>query len=171
MIDPATGQQIALVPDANQEDVNAAVAAARAAFERGAWRDMKPAQREALLWRLSDLIEKHTEQLAELESMNNGKTKLMATLIDVNGTRDYFRYMAGWATKIMGDTFQISSGAPHQQFHTFSLREPVGVVAQIVPWNFPLAMAAWKLGPGARRGLHLRAEARRADAAHGTASR
>jgi phenylacetaldehyde dehydrogenase len=148
VVDPATGRQIAVVPDANAADVNRAVAAARAAFEKGAWHDMLPVQREALIWRLSDLIEKHAEELAELESLDNGKTKFIASVVDVPNTRDYFRYMAGWATKLEGATFNTSIYAgPGSRFHTYTLREPIGVVAQIIPWNFPLAMAAWKLGP------------------------
>jgi len=153
VLDPATGGEIASVADANAADVERAVAAARKAFESGPWPQMLPADRQALLWKLSDLIEKNMDELAELESLNNGKTKFMATVVDVAGTRDYFRYMAGWATKIEGSTFATSiHGPPGTQFHTYSLREPVGVVAQIVPWNFPLAMAAWKLGPALATG-------------------
>ena len=148
VFDPATGQEITQVVDANATDVDRAVAAARAAFEKGPWADMLPNDRERLLWKLSDLIEKHADELAELESLNNGKTKFMASIIDIPGSRDYFRYMAGWATKIEGATFQTSiHGPPGMKFNTYYTRQPVGVVAQIVPWNFPLAMAAWKLGP------------------------
>jgi phenylacetaldehyde dehydrogenase len=148
VFDPATGQEIAHVVDANASDVDRAVAAARAAFEKGAWADMVPSDRERLLWRLSDLIEENADELAEIESLNNGKTKFMATVVDIAGTRDYFRYMAGWATKIEGATFQTSiHGPPGMKFNTYFTRQPVGVVGQIVPWNFPLAMAAWKLGP------------------------
>jgi phenylacetaldehyde dehydrogenase len=151
--DPATGREISSVPDANAADVDRAVAAARQAFEKGAWADMLPVQREALLWKLSDLIEKNTEELAELESLNNGKTKFIASVVDVPGTRDYFRYMAGWATKLEGSTFQTSiQGAPGAKFHTYTAREPVGVVAAIVPWNFPLSMCSWKLGPALAAG-------------------
>ena len=153
VIDPATGREIAQVVDANSADVDRAVAAARAAFEKGPWRDLLPGDRQALLWKLSDLIEKHLDELAELESLNNGKTKFMAKVVDVAGTRDYFRYMAGWATKIEGSTFETSiHGPPGVKFQTYTTREPVGVVAQIVPWNFPLAMAAWKLGPALATG-------------------
>jgi len=151
--DPATGKEISSIPDSGQADVDRAVAAARQALEKGPWADMLPAQREALLWRLSDLVEKNAAELAEIESINNGKTKFMASIIDIPGTRDYFRYMAGWATKIEGSTFQTSiQGPPGTKFHTYTTREPVGVVASIVPWNFPLAMAAWKLGPALAAG-------------------
>jgi len=151
--DPATGKEIASVADAGASDVDRAVAAARQALEKGPWADMLPAQREALLWKLGDLIDQNAAELAELESVNNGKTRFMASIIDIPGTRDYFRYMAGWATKIEGTTFQSSIFAgPGPKFHTYTQREPVGVVAQIVPWNFPLAMAAWKLGPALAAG-------------------
>ncbi|MGH7735479.1 MAG: aldehyde dehydrogenase family protein, partial [Gemmatimonadales bacterium] len=151
VVDPATGRQIATVADANAADVDRAVAAARAAFESGPWPDMLPVQREALLWRLSDLIEKHADELAELESLDNGKTKFMASVVDVPGARDYFRYMAGWATKIEGNTIPISAGK-NGSFLAYTLREPIGVVGQIIPWNFPLLMAAWKLGPALAAG-------------------
>jgi phenylacetaldehyde dehydrogenase len=153
VIDPATGKEIASVVDANAGDVDRAVAAARAAFEKGPWADMLPADRERLLWKLSDLIEKNADELAELESLNNGKTRFMASIVDIPGTWNYFRYMAGWATKIEGSTFQTSiHGPPGVKFHTYTVREPIGVVAQIVPWNFPLAMCAWKLGPALATG-------------------
>ncbi len=153
VIDPATGDKIGEVADAGQADVDRAVAAARKAFEEGAWPTMLPAHREALIWRLSDLIEQHADELAELESIDNGKTKTMAGIVDVPHTRNYFRYMAGWATKIEGSTIDVSvGGAPGGRVHTYTRREPVGVVAQIIPWNFPLAMAAWKLGPALAAG-------------------
>ncbi len=148
VLDPATGAEIASVADATERDVDKAVAAARTAFEKGAWPAMAPAGREALLWRLADLIDKNAEELAELESLDNGKTKFMASVVDVPGARNYFRYMAGWATKIEGSTIDVSIGAPAGgRVNAYTRREPVGVVAQIIPWNFPLVMAAWKLGP------------------------
>jgi phenylacetaldehyde dehydrogenase len=153
VFDPATGKEIGRVAEAGPEDVDRAVAAARAAFESGPWPEMLPAAREALLWKLAELIEQHAGELAETESIDNGKTRFMASIIDVPGTRDYFRYMAGWATKIEGTTMQTSiGGVPGAKFHTYVAREPVGVVAQIVPWNFPLAMAAWKLAPALATG-------------------
>ena len=153
VIDPALGRNVSTVASAGSEDVERAVAAARTAFERGPWRDMSPARRELLLWNLATLIEMHADELAELESIDNGKTKRVADTIDVPATRNYFRYMAGWATKIEGSTLDISSSAvPGAKFHTYTKREPVGVVAQIVPWNFPLLMAAWKLAPALATG-------------------
>jgi len=153
--DPATGARVAEVPDAGPADVDRAVAAARKALEEGPWPNMPPNQREALMWKLSNLIEQNAEELTEIESIDNGKTKFMASIIDVPGARNYFRYMAGWATKITGTTMQTSIGGPpgsNAKFHTYVSREPAGVVAQIVPWNFPLAMAAWKLGPALAAG-------------------
>ncbi len=153
VFDPATGQRISTVADAGAADVDRAVKAARKAFESGPWPQMLPAQRQALLWKLSDLIEAHAAELAELESIDNGKTRFMAALVDVPAAREHFRYMAGWATKIEGSTFATSiGGPPGVKFHTYSVREPVGVVAQIVPWNFPLLMAAWKLAPALAAG-------------------
>ena len=148
VMDPATERQIAHVVDADAHDVDRAVQAARAAFERGPWPQMLPAEREVLMWRLADLIEKHAEEFAELESLDNGKPISMARMIDVPGAIGHFRYMAGWASKIDGSTFATSlRAAPGTKFHTYTVREPVGVVAQIVPWNFPLLMAALKLAP------------------------
>src|ERR1700728_2686312 len=154
VFDPATGREIGQAADAGPEDVDLAVAAARAALETGPWATMPPAGREALLWKLADLIEQNAAEFAEIESLDNGKTRFMASIIDVPGARNYFRYMAGWATKIEGTTMQtsIGGGIPGAKFHTYVAREPVGVVAQIVPWNFPLAMAAWKLAPAMATG-------------------
>lgn len=148
VVDPATGDTISTIADADQADVDRAVAAARGAFEQGPWPRMRPAQRQALIWRLGDLIEQHAEELCELESIDNGKTRFIASVVDIPATREYFRYMAGWATKIEGSTFDISvGGPPGARFETSTRRRPAGVVAQIIPWNFPLVMAAWKLGP------------------------
>src|SRR6204780_1704171 len=153
VFDPATGREIGRGAEAGAEDVDRAGGAARAAFESGPWPDMSPAVRELMLWRLADLIDRQAAQFSEIESLDNGKTRFMASIIDVPGARDYFRYMAGWATKIEGTTMQTSiGGVPGAKFHTYVAREPVGVVAQIVPWNFPLAMAAWKLAPAVAAG-------------------
>jgi phenylacetaldehyde dehydrogenase len=153
VVDPATGAEVAVTADAGAADADKAVRAARAALEKGPWATMLPADRQALIWRLSDLIDEHKDDLAELESIDNGKTKFMANIVDVPGSRDYFRYMAGWATKIEGSTIDISvGGPPGSRVSAYTLREPVGVVAQIIPWNFPLAMAAWKLGPALAAG-------------------
>lgn len=146
---PATGEVMAHVPEAESEDVDRAVRAARRAFDEGPWPKMSPSQRGRLITKLSDLIEQNLEELAEIESMDNGKPLSVARVADVPLAADLFRYMAGWTTKIMGHTFPISFPG---EYLTYTLREPVGVVGQIIPWNFPLLMAAWKLGPALAAG-------------------
>jgi phenylacetaldehyde dehydrogenase len=144
---PTTGQLLATVADGQSEDVDLAVAAARAAFE-GEWSSLTPSQRSKYLWRIGDLIEENAETLAELESLDNGKPKLQAQFVDVAVSADLFRYMAGWCTKIEGNTLTLSTPyAPGAQFHAYTLREALGVVGLIIPWNFPLMMCAWKLAP------------------------
>ena len=114
---------------------------------------MTPSERGRLVWRIGDLILEHAEELAELESLDNGKPRAVARVADVPLAADLFHYMAGWATKIEGHTIPISVPyAPDARFHAFTLREPIGVVGQIIPWNFPLLMAAWKLGPALATG-------------------
>ncbi len=148
VFNPADGSVIARVPDSEREDINRAVAAARRAFESAPCRRMSPSERGRLLWRIGDLILEHADELAELESLDNGKPRAVARVADVPLSADLFHYMAGWATKIEGNTIPISVPyAPDARFHAFTLREPIGVVGQIIPWNFPLLMAAWKLGP------------------------
>lgn len=143
---PATEQIIAQVSRSSQADVHAAVWAARDAFE-GPWRKVTPSERGQMLWRLADRIEAEAETFALLETLDNGKPLAVARAADVPLTVDHFRYYAGWATKIEGETIPISVPyAPDTSFLDYTLREPVGVVGQIIPWNFPLLMAAWKLG-------------------------
>ena len=147
---PATGDVLAKVAEGDKEDINRAVAAARAAFETGSWRKLTPSERGRMIWKLADLIEKHAEEFAQLESLDNGKPVTIARVADVPLTVDMFRYMAGWATKIEGNTITLSSQG--DKFFAYTLREPVGVVGQIIPWNFPLLMAAWKLAPALATG-------------------
>jgi phenylacetaldehyde dehydrogenase len=143
---PATGEVLANVAAGDKEDIDRAVKAARAAFETGPWSKISPSERGRLLWKLADLLEKHTEEFAQLESLDNGKPLKVARAADVPLAVDHFRYYAGWATKIEGNT--ISLGLAKQgKFHAYTVREPVGVAGQIIPWNFPLLMAAWKLAP------------------------
>lgn len=150
---PATAEAIAHCAAGDGEDVNRAVAAARRAFESGPWRRMTPSERSKVIWRLGDLILEHADELAELESLDNGKPRAVARVADVPLAADLFHYMAGWATKVEGRTIPISVPyAPGARFHAFTMREPVGVVGQIIPWNFPLLMAAWKLGPALATG-------------------
>jgi len=150
---PATGEVLARVAEGDREDINRAVTAARKAFEEGPWSTMTASERGKLMWRLADLLEKNLEEFATLESLDNGKPLTIARAADVPLAIDLFRYMAGWATKIEGATFPISVPyAPGAKFFAFTKREPVGVVGQIIPWNFPLLMAAWKLGPALATG-------------------
>ena len=153
VFNPADASVIARVAAGHKEDINRAVAAARRAFESGPWRRLTPSERGKLIWRIGDLILEHADELAELESLDNGKPRAVARVADVPLAADLFHYMAGWATKIEGHTIPISVPyAPGANFHAFTLREPVGVVGQIIPWNFPLLMAAWKLGPALATG-------------------
>ena len=144
---PATGKTLATVAEGDAADIDEAVRAARAAYD-GAWRDLTPSSRGKILWKIGDLIEEHAEELAELESLDNGKPKLQAQFADVAVAAELFHYMAGWTTKLEGNTMSLSTPyAPGAQFHAYTLREPLGVVGQIIPWNFPLMMASWKLAP------------------------
>jgi len=142
---PATGEILSHVAEGDREDIDRAVKAARAAFESGAWSRISPSERGRLIWKLADLIEKHLEEFAQLESLDNGKPLCIARAADVPLTVDHFRYYAGWATKIEGNTIPMSFARPGT-YHAYTVREPIGVVGQIIPWNFPLLMAAWKLG-------------------------
>ena len=146
--DPATGELLAEVAEGDREDVDRAVRAARRAFESGPWPELTPSERGRLLWKLADLVEAHADEIAELESLDNGKPRAVARAADLPLAIDCLRYFAGWATKIEGSTVPIS--VPGHV--AWTLREPVGVVGQIIPWNFPLLMAAWKLGPALATG-------------------
>lgn len=153
VVDPASELQVAQAPDSDRHDVNDAVAAARAAFEDSEWSRMRPADRERLLFQLSVLIEKNGDELSFLETLQSGKLQGIARAVDVGAGAEFVRYMAGWATKIEGQTLQPSIGfPPGVQYHTWTRREPVGVVAAIVPWNFPLAIALWKVAPALATG-------------------
>src|ERR1700723_2265311 len=145
---PATGETLASVAEGDAEDINRAVRAARRAFEDGPWSRMTPSDRGKLIWKIGDLILEHADELAQLESLDNGKPVGVARAADVPLAADLFHYMAGWATKIEGSTLSLSVPyTPDAQYHAYTRKEPIGVVAQIIPWNFPLLMAAWKLGP------------------------
>src|SRR5271168_1789374 len=146
---PATGEVVAHVPEAESEDVDRAVSAARKAFEEGPWSKMSPSERGKLIWKMGDLLEANLEEVAEIESLDNGKPFSVARVADLPLSVDMFRYMAGWATKISGSTLSFSTPGA---FHSYTMREPIGVVGQIIPWNFPLLMAAWKLAPALAAG-------------------
>jgi phenylacetaldehyde dehydrogenase len=150
---PATGATLANVAEGDTEDIDRAVQAARKAFDEGPWSRMTPSERGRIIWRIGDLILQNAEELAQLESLDNGKPYAVALAADVPLAADLFHYMAGWATKIEGNSINISVPyMPGANFHSYTLREPVGVVGQIIPWNFPLLMAAWKLGPALATG-------------------
>src|SRR5213083_1288926 len=145
-IDPATGEPIAEVPFAGPEDVDRAVQAARAAFD--AWAALPAAERARLINVLADLVEANAGELAELESLDNGKPVTYARSIDIPLTVAHFRYFAGWPTKIEGELIPVSSA----NMLCYTRKEPVGVCGQIIPWNFPLMMAAWKVAPALAAG-------------------
>jgi phenylacetaldehyde dehydrogenase len=147
---PATGEVLAHVAEGDQEDINRAVAAARAAFDQGPWKKITPSERGRLVWKLADLLEKHAEEFAQLESLDQGKPVSLARVADLPASIDQLRYYAGWATKIEGNTIPIS--AHGAKFLAYTLREPIGVVGQIIPWNFPLIMATLKLAPALASG-------------------
>jgi phenylacetaldehyde dehydrogenase len=154
--DPSTGEVLATVAEGDQADIDLAVKAARKAFESGHWRKMSPSERGRLIWKLADLIEQHLEEFALLESLDNGKPLTIARAADVPLAADLFRYMAGWATKIEGNTIPLSVPyTPGAKYLSYTVREPIGVVGQIIPWNFPLLMAAWKLGPALATGCTI----------------
>ena len=168
---PATGETLAHVAEGDAEDINRAVSAARAAFD-GPWSRMTPSERSRIIWKIGDLLLERIEEFAQLESLDNGKPYLVAKGADVPLAADLFHYMAGWATKIEGNTINISVPyMPGANFHSYTLREPIGVVGQIIPWNFPLLMAAWKLGPALTTGNTRGPQAGRADPADRAAAR
>jgi phenylacetaldehyde dehydrogenase len=150
---PATGATIARAAEGDKADIDAAVRAARRAFESGPWPAMTPSERSKIVWRIGDLIAKYADELAELESLDNGKPMSVARVADVPLAADIFQYMAGWCTKIEGKTIPLSVlYTPGMKYHSYTQPEPIGVVGQIIPWNFPLLMAAWKLAPALATG-------------------
>ena len=150
VMNPATGEQLSTIPDANAADVDRAVQAARRAFERGVWRKMDVSARERIIWRIGELIEKNKEELALLESLNNGKTYAEALRGDIPPTADIFYYYAGWARKIYGETIPVDGN-----YLNYTLREPVGVVGMITAWNYPMLLAAWKVAPALAAGCTM----------------
>ncbi len=143
---PATEEAICVVAEAGVEDVDRAVAAARAAFE-GPWGRMKPADRQKVLWKLGDLILQNADEIARLETLDNGKPIFESRQIDVPMVANCFHYFSGWATKLAGETLPVNPA-----FFTYTLREPIGVVGAIIPWNFPMIMVGWKVAPALAAG-------------------
>ena len=155
VFNPATGAVIARVPAGTAEDVDRAVAAARTALG-GEWSRLRPADRQRLILELANRLEADGETLAELETLNNGQSIHLARAIEVGASVEHLRYMAGWATKIQGTTFDVSIPVPPgAKYRTMTFKEPVGVVGAIVPWNFPLSMAIWKIAPALAAGCTI----------------
>jgi aldehyde dehydrogenase (NAD+) len=146
-INPSTGEEICQVAEADAADVDKAVEAARAAFDQGPWKKMRASERGRLLHRLADLIEQNADQLARLETLDNGKPLSIAKTVDVTKTIACYRYFAGWADKVQGKTIPIDG-----DFFCYTRHEPIGVIGQIIPWNYPLLMQAWKLAPALATG-------------------
>jgi aldehyde dehydrogenase (NAD+) len=146
-INPATGEVLAQIAEGDERDVDAAVRAARKAFDSGPWAEMSASDRGRLLWKIGDLIDKYNGELGTLETLDNGKPIFESRQVDMPMVAEVFRYYAGWATKIHGETVPVRG-----PFLNYTLREPLGVVAAIVPWNFPLLLASWKLAPALATG-------------------
>ena len=147
VLNPSDGSVLTHVAHGDKADVDRAVSAARRAFDEGPWRRMSGRERGRILFKLADLIEANLEQFAQLEALDNGKPLAVARAADVPLTAEHFRYYAGWADKLAGETLPVAPPyTPDARYLNYTVREPVGVVGQIIPWNFPLLMAAWKLG-------------------------
>src|SRR5215211_5887554 len=149
-LNPATGDVIANVAEGDKADVDKAAKAARKAFEKGPWRKMNARERGRILNRLADLIDQNKEELAKLESLDNGKPLADSMAADLPLVIDCYRYYAGWADKIEGKTIPING-----PYFCYTRHEPVGVVGQIIPWNFPLLMQAWKWAPALAMGCTI----------------
>ncbi len=154
VIDPSNGREISRLVDATDEDIDRAVAAARTAFDDGRWTRLPPIAREGLILKLADLLERHADEFAELEAIDNGKPKSIAAAVDIPASIRMLRYTAGWTTKLGGEMIDPLA-APAGAFHAYVRREPVGVAAQIVPWNFPMIMATQKIAPALAAGCTL----------------
>jgi acyl-CoA reductase-like NAD-dependent aldehyde dehydrogenase len=146
-INPATEEPITPVARGDERDVEAAVAAARKAFDEGPWPRMSPHERGRIVWKLGDLIQANLDEMARLESQCTGKTLFDSGKVEIPFAAEVFRYYAGWATKIHGETLQLRDNA-----FTFTLRQPVGVIGAIVPWNFPFLLSSWKIAPALAAG-------------------
>ncbi len=146
-INPATGETITVIAEGDARDAAAAVEAAQKAFHSGPWPEMSAADRAKILWKIGDLVDRYNEELGTLETLDNGKPIFESRQIDMPMTAEVFRYYAGWATKIHGETVPVRG-----EFLHYTLREPLGVVAAIVPWNFPLLLASWKVAPALAAG-------------------
>src|ERR1700689_4249925 len=144
---PATGEKLTTLAEASQQDVSAAVDAARKSFTSGPWAEMSASDRGRILWKMGDLVDKYNEDLGTLETLDNGKPIFESRQVDIPMVAEVFRYYAGWCTKITGETVPVRG-----PFLNYTLREPIGVVAAITPWNFPLLLASWKIAPALAAG-------------------
>ncbi|MFM0616335.1 aldehyde dehydrogenase family protein [Paraburkholderia nemoris] len=152
VIDPATGATISTMANGDAKDIDLAVKAAREAFEHGAWRSMSTNERAKIIWNIGNLIDEHAEELAQLEVLDEGSPYNIAKNFYVRLGADHFRYYSGWATKLGGSTVPVNMPG---EWHAYTVREPIGVVGQIIPWNVPLLMAAWKLAPALAAGCTI----------------
>ena len=156
VFDPSTGEAITTIPDATAADIDRAVASAKRAFDSGVWRNLSPAERERVLLRFADLVEANGEQLAQMETVNQGKSINISRMIDVGASLDFMRYYAGLTTKHNGQSLDLSIGMPPGSRYTaFTRHEPVGVVAAIAPWNFPMMIGLWKVMPALAAGCSV----------------
>ena len=156
IINPADGTVIAKTVNADEAGVDAAVTSARKSFDTKVWRGLRPADRERILLKFADLIEMHSEELAQLETLNQGKSINLSRMVDVGATIEYMRYIAGLATKISGETLDVSIPIPPGTHYTaYTQKEPVGVVAAIAPWNFPMMIGMWKIMPALAAGCSI----------------
>ena len=155
VIDPSSGEAVAKVPRGNAEDIDRAVQAATVALNDPAWRGMQPSDRERLMHRFADVIEAHAEELGQMEALDVGMPSLIGQHAEVGNVLATLRYMAGWPTKIKGDTIDIGNALPEKRFFAYTAREPVGVVGAIVPWNVPLMIAMWKIAPALAAGCTI----------------
>jgi acyl-CoA reductase-like NAD-dependent aldehyde dehydrogenase len=150
-LDPASGETITTVAHGGAEDIDRAVSAARTALESGPWGKTTAADRARALNRLADLVDEHADQLAQLESLDNGKPVKLARIVDVAKSAAHFRHFAGWPERVLGDVIPVAQ----PDMHVYTRKEPIGVAGQIIPWNFPLLMAAWKLAPALAAGCTI----------------
>ncbi len=149
VVNPANGKVFTSLSSGDKGDVDRAVDAATKALKSDKWGKITPIERSKLLWKVADIIDKNADELAEIESLDNGKPYKFARMNDVSAVAESFRYYAGWCTKICGKTMKLSRPGPH---HAYTIAEPVGVVGLIIPWNFPLMMAGWKFAPALAAG-------------------
>ncbi len=156
-INPATGELLATIPAGDASDIDRAVKAARASFESGVWRDMVGAQKARVLWKMADLMEAHLDELAELETLDQGKPIWVGKFAEIPGGIEQFRYFAGAATKIEGTTIptSINYQPPGKKIFAYTLKQPIGVVGAIVPWNSPIVLTAMKLAPALAAGCSI----------------